>query len=82
MEPEKSGSETLTRTVSSQKKVPLVVEMWTERPEEQTFSEVISTILSSSSLIHSSLSDNLLLIPSKVFILGGLQNHCRWWLQP
>ena len=40
MEPEKSGSETLTRTVSSQKKVTLVVEMWTERPEEQTFSEV------------------------------------------
>ena len=20
--------------------------------------------------------------PVKHFILGGLQNHCRWWLQP
>jgi len=33
-------------------------------------SEVISTILSSSSLIHSSASDILLLIPSRVFLLS------------
>ena len=34
------------------------------------FSEVISTILSSSLLIHSSASDILLLIPSRVFLLS------------
>ena len=33
-------------------------------------SEVISTILSSSSLIHSSASDILLLIPSRVFLIS------------
>ena len=33
-------------------------------------SEVISTILSSSSLIHSSASDSLLLIPSRVFLIS------------
>ena len=43
-------------------------------------SEVISTILSSSSLIHSSVSDILLLIPSRVFFGEGngtpLQYFC------
>ena len=34
------------------------------------FSEVISTILSSSSLIHSSVSDILLLIPSRVLLIS------------
>ena len=33
-------------------------------------SEVISTVLSSSSLIHSSASDILLLIPSRVFLIS------------
>ena len=35
-------------------------------------SEVISTILSSSSLIHSSASDILLLIPSRVFLISAI----------
>ena len=55
------------------------------------YSEVISTILSSSSLIHSSASDILLLIPSRVFFREGngtpLQYSClensmdggAWW---
>ena len=34
------------------------------------FSEVISTVLSFSSLIHSSVSDILLLIPSRVFLIS------------
>ena len=35
-------------------------------------SEVISTILSSNSLIHSSASDILLLIPSRVFLISAI----------
>ena len=45
------------------------------------FSEVISTILSSSSLIHSSVSDILLLIPSTVFLglPGGSEVKVSAW---
>ena len=42
-------------------------------------SEIISTILSSSSLIRSSASDILLLIPSRVFCLENPRDGRAWW---
>ena len=43
-------------------------------------SEVISTILSSCSLIHSSASDILLLIPSRVFLISVIVCLCMFIL--
>ena len=47
------------------------------------YSEVISTILSSSSLIHSSASDTLLFIPSTIFLISVillfLKMQVRWF---
>ena len=44
-------------------------------------SEVISTILSSRSLMHSSASDILLLIPSRVFVISVIVCLCMFILQ-